>query len=201
MSDIGFMFSISGLINVFGNEAWQTRANSHPRRIYAFVLASDEHRDVLEFVRSAWRSLDVLSGDSCDIFTFEQPDHCAPRLITAKGLVEFTLPSRQLCYDVRDQLFETPESVVLPGIALFASSVTKDALFVRCAGLNPQQMSDLFQEVLSGIREISRISNGDRFDVFESFVQQHRRKQVKSRVFKTVSNITIKDVFSILSKL
>lgn len=40
---------------------------------------------------------------------------------------------------------------------------------------------------------------GDRFDVYEAVTRTHGRDQLKGKVIKAVSTLTIKDLFSILT--
>lgn len=195
------MNEIQDVKDAFGNSEWEERVNANPRRIYAFLLASDEHKNFIAYIQNAWRSLHALSGDACDVFTFEQwvmPDRRfsdrnyisipttalgGGRLISTdqlpaiekKMLGENTpdpealqtvrwlsgyrgqdvaidngmrIPDRPLCYEIRDKLFKRPESIVLPGIALFASPNTLDATYIGCGGLNSRQLSELFQKML-----------------------------------------------------
>jgi hypothetical protein len=247
------MNEIQDVKDAFGNSEWEQRVNANPRRVYAFLLASDEHKNFLAYIQNAWRTLHALSGDACDIFTFEQsvmphdrfsdrnylsiptPALGGGRLIstdqlpaierkmlsgiapdpealqTVKWLSGYPgqnvaidngmrIPDRPLCYEIRDKLFKHPESIVLPGIALFASPNTLDATYIGCSGLNSQQLSELFQKVLNLIRSVYRSDlEGDRFDVYEAVTRAHGRDQLKGKIVKAVSTLTIKDLFSILT--
>jgi hypothetical protein len=66
------MYEIQDVKDAFGNDKWQDRVAANPRRIYGFLLASDEHNNFLTFIKDAWRTLHTISGDACDIFIFEQ---------------------------------------------------------------------------------------------------------------------------------
>jgi len=247
------MNEIQDVKDAFGNYQWGERVESNPRRIYAFLLASDEHKGFLAYVQNAWRTLHALSGEACDIFTFEQwvmphdrfsdknyfsiptpalgggrlistnqlpaiemkmrdsadPDQEALR--TVKWLSGYPgqdvaidngmrIPDRSLCYEIRDKLFKRPESIILPGLALFASPNTLDATYIGCGGLNSQQLSELFQKVLNLIRSVYRGDvAGDRFDVYDAVTRAHGRDLLKGKVVKAVSTLTIKDLFSILT--
>jgi hypothetical protein len=110
------------------------------------------------------------------------------------------VPDRPLCYEIRDKLFKRPESIILPGLALFASPNTVDATYIGCGGLDSQQLSELFQKVLNLIRSVHKSGvAGDRFDMYESVVRAHGRDQLKGKIVKAISTLTIKDVFSILT--
>jgi hypothetical protein len=66
------MNEIQDVKEAFGNYQWEERVKANPRRIYGFLLASDEHTAFLAYIQNAWRTLHALSGNACDIFTFEQ---------------------------------------------------------------------------------------------------------------------------------
>jgi hypothetical protein len=66
------MNEIQDVKDAFENENWKQRVDANPSRIYAFLLASDEDQIFLEYIQNAWRTLNELSGDACDVFTFEQ---------------------------------------------------------------------------------------------------------------------------------
>ena len=238
------MFAIQDVKDAFGSMEWSRRVAANPRRIYGFLLTSDEHQVFLNYIQKAWRTLHTLSGESCDIFTFEQraglhepwldrtylhlsgpilgeggrtvsvdefvkarPPEAIEAIKTALGGVFGSLqidngikiPDRPLCYEIRDKLFVHPESIILPGLALFSSPDTKDATYIKCGGLNSQQLSDLFQKVLNLIGSVYRGDvTGNRFDVYEAVTRAYRKQQFKERVIKAVSTLTIKDLFSIL---
>lgn len=115
---------------------WERRVKDDPKRIYAFLLCTDEHESFLSFIQKAWRTLDALSGKSCDVFTLERWEFPHERFKSANYLpVEggsaghariargdrygypgkdvaidngLMLPNRIQCLEVRDNLFEKP---------------------------------------------------------------------------------------------
>jgi hypothetical protein len=247
------MNEIQDVKSAFGNAEWQERVAANPRRIYGFLLASDEHKNFLTFIQDAWRTLHTISGDACDIFTFEQwffPDkrfanenyvsipspslgggrllatdylpgirrklRCAPDVDQeALKMIEWLsgypgatvaidngirIPDRPLCYEIKYKLFERPESVVLPGLALFPSPNTLDATYISCGSLTSEQLSELFQKIFNLIRSVYRSDlAGDRFDVYEAVKRAYEKDRLKGKVIKAVSTLTIKDLFSILT--
>jgi hypothetical protein len=247
------MNEIQDVKAAFGNSEWEKRVAANPRRIYGFLLASDEHKAFLTFIQDAWRTLHAMSGDACDIFTFEQwhmpherfesqnyvsipsPSLGGGRIMNTDRLPEverklrgsggadqealkmvrwlsnypgqsvaidngIRIPDRFLCYELKDKLFNVPESIVLPGLALFSSPSTLDATYIYCGGLSPEQLSELFQKVLNLVRSVYRGHlAGDRFDVYEAVMRAYQRDRLKGKVIKAVSTLTIKDIVSILT--
>jgi len=227
------MIPIDEIREVFEEYSWEERLEENPRRLYAFLLATDEHRSFLTFMQRAWRTLDALSGDYCDIFTYErweipskweirakkenQPNYI-PLIQTnilqalySRGLEfdvplkEFIvndgilLPNRTQCFEVRNRLFENPSEILLPGLALFPSADSKEALYYRCGGLNHNQLSESFQRIFSTVAEINqRDPSLNRNEIFNELKKTEKIRDFKERLNQVTMQISLKDVFDIL---
>jgi len=87
------LLEISDIKEVFDPLSWQERVRENPRKVYGFLLFADEHKAFRSYIREAWRSLDKLSGEACDIFTLEQP------ISTAWGNTEQFNASNYLAFE------------------------------------------------------------------------------------------------------
>lgn len=88
---------------VFSPDSWARRIRDDPKRIYAFLLCSDEHEEFCSFIQKAWRSLHAESGRYCDIFTleprncsfdrFHSPEYLSIPDVTRSGIKDWGHPS------------------------------------------------------------------------------------------------------------
>jgi hypothetical protein len=221
------MNEVQNVKQVFQPSAFQNRILEDPRRLYGFLLCTDEHQGFISFVQSAWRTLDALSGDACDIFTLEKwemPDQrlassryiqlgtgdTQPRIVDGEGRYEgqhvfldngVMLPDRVQCLKVRDELFKNPRQIVLPGFAIFASREAGNAAaYYPCGRLSPAELSDSFQQILGSANEAYHAGE-NRMEAFQYFQKIERKRSIKEKFIKTLTNLSLKDLIDLLSKL
>ena len=220
------MNEIQDIKEVFGSWNWEERVKQDPRRIYAFLLCSDEHEEYTSFIQKSWRTLDSLSAHYCDIFTLEKWEMPHARFdspnylrissgeVGDAGIVHgdrygypgqkiaidngLMLPNRTQCFEVRDKLFEKPSTIVLPGLTIFASPYIQEAVYYNCSGLGSHELSDSFQHIFGSIREAYEVGE-DRFDAYDQFKRLERIRGIKDRLTKALTKLSINDIFSILS--
>jgi len=205
---------------------FEKRIKTDPRRLYGFLLCTDEHDDFRTFIQKSWRTLDKLSGQSCDIFTLEKwNDHPRERLdsslyisieggtlgqprITNGDRFGFAdqeiaidngirLPDRTQCFEVRDALFAEPRKVILPGFAVFHSVAAKRARYYSCGELTSKELSKLFQIVLTTIAEKYREGAG-RTDIFKAFSRAELYRELKTHAVNAALKLSLADLMKVI---
>ena len=219
------MNEIQDVKEVLDQDRFAERTSEDPKRIYGFLLCTDEHEDFRSHIQKAWRTLDALSGKSCDVFTLEkwqmpyerfesrlylpvdggsagqariadgdEYGYPGQHIAIDNGIM---LPDRTECLKVRDQLFENPKDVILPGFAIFPSVHECRARFYKCGGLGRSDLSELFQIVLTTIREsYNRGNNGG--DVFDRFVAAERSRKFRRYVLNLLLRLSLMDLIRLL---
>lgn len=116
------ILEISDIKEVFSPLDWQNRIKQNPRKLYGFLLFADEHKTYRSFIQEAWRTLDSLSGEACDIFTLERKYDPSSHLAIEGGK---TGQSRRITQD--DPMY--PDlSVVYPVIAATGCAIVDNGL-------------------------------------------------------------------------
>src|SRR5438094_5737628 len=159
------IIKVEGIKEVLDVYAWRRRVQADPKKLYGFLLCTDEHEAFLRYLQKAWSTLNTLSGNACDLFTLEHQrkglatylplSTTAPPVTgdlgsrdTSDGIV---LPDRTQCLALRDALFAKPESVILPGLAVFASINERTAVYYPCNGLTSDEISATFQKLFNSM--------------------------------------------------
>ncbi len=217
------MNEIQDVKEVLTPSQFEDRAIADRKRLFAFLLCTDEHRAFRQFIQDAWRTLNALSGSSCDIFTLEKweapPDKLSnPNYLHVSGGTygrarlapgdNYGFPGQQVaidngiyfpdraeCLKVRNRLFAKPASIILPGVAISKSPYEKVAIFYTCSRLDSTQTSELFQVVLTGLGRAYEAGK-DRDDVYERFSTNEAFRRVKRHVSEAFLKLSLNDLFA-----
>src|SRR5579871_195644 len=196
------MFPVQSIEEVFSEDKWRRRVEQDPKRIYAFLLCTDENETFIRFIQTAWRTLDKLAGKPCDVFTLERPpshqNASYDLFLYSEDRKSLVLPDRTECITVKDKLFEKPREIVFPGFVVFPSTVLRECLYYNCMSLDEEHLSYLFQKVLGAINE-AYSTKDNRFGVFDHFRQLERERIIKERVIRALTTLSLKDIFDILT--
>jgi hypothetical protein len=220
------MNEISDIKEVLSDYEWKSRIEKDPKRIYGFILCTDEHTAFQSFIQKAWGTLHYLSGEACDIFTLEHWKFPHEKLISksyiqipgarsgaariARGddfgfigqniLIDngLMLPDRAQCFEVRDKLFANPNKIILPGLAIFPSPYLQEAVYYNCSDLDETQLSSSFQAIFNSVKEAYK-AGGDSSDVFGRFQRIEKVRFIQERLTKAVLKLSLRDIFDVLT--
>ena len=190
---------------------WKERVKKDERRIYAFILCADEHKEFRKYIRDAWQSLDKLSGDSCDVFTLERKGHSRDHIekeeylqigdARIEGATAYdegiSQIDRSQCFEARDRLFENHEKIILPGIAVFTAAWERDAIYYCCNELDAEALNVTFQNLLNSAKEAYKHSHSS-IECLELFKTIELERKIGNRQSTAVLSLSIMDVIDLV---
>ncbi len=242
----GAMQSIRNTGQVFSAHSWNKWVEKNPNRIYGFLICADEHEEFIKYIQKAWRTIDKLSGDVCEIFTLERQEKRYESAVSLKDVAHelqidkrtvirwidtgkidldkkknyrgryhfskqdvtklqayaegnlLTPPDRTQCWEVVEKLFKKPSDIILPGLALFQSAYTKEAIYYNCTDLKVAELSAEFQCILNSLK-VACQSGRSQNEIFQHFQKIERKRKIR-KIAKAVGlKLSPKDFFDLLT--
>lgn len=206
------MKQISDVKKTFGIEEFEERMKKDVNKLYGFLMCTNVDDEFKDYIRLSWQDLNNKTRGVFDIFTLESNQHPEIRYKSGNylslredaGIRKEFGGEDEIFYDhgidiiSRDQysevlpiMFNEPNSIILPGIAIFTHSSNASAIYIKCVGKDKNQLSEIFQEIINLVKQAAKESDyrDQRFTEFEKL--KNKSKILNPITFKDTLNIIL----------